>query len=165
MFLDISCNGSRVPVELSTSGGKRRIVLGGRELDCDWLALADGKYSIILDGRVFDLSVEVDGESCSISAGGDSYELRLHDRRRLRSERNLETGKAGLQKVTAAMPGKVVRILVREGEPVKHAQGLLVLEAMKMQNEIRAPKSGVVKQIGVTEGKAVNTGEFLISLE
>jgi acetyl/propionyl-CoA carboxylase alpha subunit len=165
VFLDISCNGSRVPVELTTSGGKRRIVLGGRELDCDWLAIAEGKYSIILDGRVFDLSVEVDGQSCFISTGGNTYELQLLDRRRLRSEKSVETGKAGLQRVTAAMPGKVVRILVSEGETVEHAQGLLVLEAMKMQNEIRAPKSGVVKQIGVSEGRAVNTGEFLVSLE
>jgi pyruvate carboxylase subunit B len=63
------------------------------------------------------------------------------------------------------MPGKVVRILVDVGDSVNFDQGLLVLEAMKMQNEIRAPKSGVVKEIGVVEGKAVNSGDLLVSLE
>ena len=63
------------------------------------------------------------------------------------------------------MPGKVVRILVQAGQKVEYEQGLLVLEAMKMQNEIRAPKGGIVKEIGVAEGRPVSTGEFLISLE
>ncbi|MCD6524434.1 MAG: pyruvate carboxylase subunit B, partial [Thermococcus sp.] len=67
--------------------------------------------------------------------------------------------------VTAPMPGKVVRILVSEGQEVKTGQGLLVLEAMKMENEIPAPKDGVVKKIYVKEGDAVNTGDPLIELD
>ena len=67
--------------------------------------------------------------------------------------------------VTAPMPGKVVRILIKEGEQVKTGQGLLVLEAMKMENEIPAPKDGVVKKIYVKEGDAVNTGDPLIELD
>ena len=63
------------------------------------------------------------------------------------------------------MPGKVVRVLVKEGDTVEFGQGLLVLEAMKMQNEIRAPKSGIVRGIGVSAGATVNTGQFLLSLE
>jgi pyruvate carboxylase subunit B len=63
------------------------------------------------------------------------------------------------------MPGKVIRVLVKPGDKVCYDQGLLVLEAMKMQNEIRAPKAGIVKDIGVQPGGTVGAGDFLISLE
>ena len=67
--------------------------------------------------------------------------------------------------MVAEMPGKVIRLLCEVGDEVALDQGLVVIEAMKMQNEIRAPKSGVVKEIGVEEGKRVNSGDFLLSLE
>jgi acetyl/propionyl-CoA carboxylase alpha subunit len=165
VFLELSCDGTRIPAELSTAGGKRRIALRGRELACDWVVLPNGRYSIILGGRVYDVGVDVQGETCSVDAGGDSYLLHLLDLRRLRPGRNHETGPPGVQEVTAVMSGMVSRVLVREGEAVEYAQGLLVLEAMKMQNEVRSPKRGMVKRIGVAEGKTVKTGEFLISLE
>ena len=63
------------------------------------------------------------------------------------------------------MPGKVIRLLIKPGDSVSCDQGLLVLEAMKMQNEIRAPKSGVVKDIGVKPGETVSAGDFMVSLE
>ncbi len=59
------------------------------------------------------------------------------------------------------MPGKIVRILVREGDPVEAGQGLLVVEAMKMQNEIRSPKSGIIERVLAAEGQPVNAGEIL----
>ncbi len=71
---------------------------------------------------------------------------------------------AGEGVVTAPMPGKILRILVKEGEQVKTGQGLLILEAMKMENEIPAPKDGVVKKILVKEGDTVDTGQALIEL-
>ncbi len=72
---------------------------------------------------------------------------------------------AGEGVVTSPMPGKILRILVKEGEQVKTGQGLVVLEAMKMENEIPAPKDGVVKKILVKEGDTVDTGQPLIELE
>ncbi len=72
---------------------------------------------------------------------------------------------AGEGVVTAPMPGKILRILVKEGESIKTGQGLLVLEAMKMENEIPAPKDGVIKKIHVKEGDTVNTGDPLMEIE
>jgi biotin carboxyl carrier protein len=161
----VSFNQHRIPIELTTSAGKRRVVVDGREFRCDWMALPDGRYSIITDGRVFDLSVDVGRESCTVVSRNASHLLRLIDGRRHGLEREAEEGQAGLRRLNAEMPGKVVRILVQAGQKVEYDQGLLVLEAMKMQNEIRAPKGGIVKEIGVAEGRAVSTGEFLISLE
>ncbi len=67
----------------------------------------------------------------------------------------------GRQQVTAPMPGKVIRILVQAGDRVEAGQGLLVVEAMKMQNEIRSPKSGIMERLHVKEGQPVNAGEVL----
>ncbi len=165
MLLEISCNGHQVPVELVTAGGKRRVFLEGRELECDWIVLPNGRYSILLGGKVYDLSVELAGETCSVTGVNGTYSVRLVDVRRLVTDRDVGEGAVGLQRISADMPGKVVRILVQVGQEVEYDQGLLVLEAMKMQNEIRAPKRGVVKEIGVGAGKAVGAGDFLISLE
>jgi len=66
--------------------------------------------------------------------------------------------------VTAPMPGKILKILVKEGEQVKTGQGLLILEAMKMENEIPAPRDGIVKRILVKEGDTVNTGDPMIEI-
>jgi acetyl/propionyl-CoA carboxylase alpha subunit len=132
---------------------------------CDCVLLPDGHYSIILDGAVFDWRVDLDGDSCSIVGRDGNYTLRIIDPRRMAHAKDVAEGQEGLQRITADMPGKVVRVLVEKDETVNYDQGLLVLEAMKMQNEIRAPKNGTVKEIGVTEGMAVNSGDFLVSLE
>jgi biotin carboxyl carrier protein len=71
----------------------------------------------------------------------------------------------GLQSVSAPMPGKVVRVLVTEGQSVAAGQGIAVVEAMKMQNEMKAPKSGRVIQLKVREGETVGTGEVLALIE
>jgi len=67
----------------------------------------------------------------------------------------------GRQQIIAPMPGKIIRLLVKAGEPVETGQGLLVVEAMKMQNEIRSPKSGTVERLSVAEGQTVNAGEVV----
>jgi biotin carboxyl carrier protein len=71
----------------------------------------------------------------------------------------------GRQQITAPMPGKVVRVLLQEGDTVEAGQGLLVVEAMKMQNEIRSPKSGRVEKLFAKEGLAVNAGDVLAWVE
>ena len=70
-----------------------------------------------------------------------------------------------MQRLRAEIPGKVIRVLAGKGEAVAYDQPVLVVEAMKMQNEIRAPKAGIVKEIAVTEGRTVGSGEFLLSIE
>jgi acetyl/propionyl-CoA carboxylase alpha subunit len=152
-------------VEVSGAPGSWKVTVDGKEVPSDWVPLSNGHVSLILDGRVYDFLIDFSGDSCSVFGRGGSYALRVSDSRRLRPQREVEEGLAGLQRLTAEMPGKVVRILVKQGDTVAYDQGLLVLEAMKMQNEIRAPKSGTVRDIGVAPGKAVNTGEFLLSLE
>jgi len=165
VILEIDCGKQRIKMEVSGAPGAWKVTVDGKQKDCDWVSLPNEHYSLILDGRVYDFLIQVAGDSCSVVDRGGSHALRVADMRRLRPQHEVEEAVAGLQRLTAEMPGKVVRILVKEGDAVSYDQGLLVLEAMKMQNEIRAPKSGMVKTIGVTPGRAVNTGEFLLSLE
>ncbi len=69
------------------------------------------------------------------------------------------------EKISAPMPGKVLSVEVAEGQTVKRGDNLLILEAMKMQNEIKAPRDGVIKSLFITAGKAVTSGEVLLTLE
>ena len=150
---------------MTTPASVRRVTLDGEEVPNDWVRLADGHYSLIVGGRVFDFIIELSEDTCTVTGRDGCQTMRIFDARRLMRNREIEFGQSGLQRLKADMPGKVVRVLVGEGDSVALDQGLLVLEAMKMQNEIRAPKSGIVREIGVTSGTAVNTGQFLVSIE
>ncbi len=165
MVLLIRCHDQQIEVELSSKGTGRTVRVGDREIPCDWIRLPDGQFSLILDGRVFDLTVDMDTDRCDVAGRLATHEFIIADPKKLSSHSQAEERHGGLQRICADMPGKVVRVLARPGESVVFDEGLLVLEAMKMQNEIRAPKSGIVKEIGVQEGRAVNTGDFLLSIE
>ncbi len=165
MKLDISSGSSQFEIEVTGPPGSRRVWVGGREMPCDWVPLADGRYSLILNGRVYDLSLYLDTDTCSVAGRRGSHQFEIIDPRRLSKPRHAEEVRSGLQRISAEMPGKVIRVLVKEGETVRCDQSLLVLEAMKMQNEIRSPKSGTVKKVAVQDGRAVGAGEFLLSIE
>jgi len=165
VILQIDHENHRVTVELAGDAGARKVSLNGSEVLYDWIRLPDGHCSLILDGRVYDFIIEFNDGGCSVTGRDGSLVLGIADSRRLMHLRDVEEGQAGLQRISAEMPGKVVRILVRVGDEVAYDQGLLVLEAMKMQNEIRAPKSGKIREIGIRPGMAVGTGEFLLSLD
>ncbi len=165
MVLDVCCESELISIEVAGEGGRRGISVDGKEEVIEWVRLPDGGYSILFDGRVYDLSAEIDGDSYSVAGRRGRCSFHVRDPRRLDSSAAAEQGTAGLQRLLSDMPGKVVRVLVRENDTVTYDQGLLVVEAMKMQNEIRAPKAGIIKSIGVSAGRTVNTGDFLLSLE
>ena len=138
-----------------------------------------GIYSVLIGGRslavrVYEASAaraaSVDGSGAprsgeyEVHVDGVSYEVSLRDPRRWRRDRT-ELALEGRQTVKAPMPGKVIRILVSQGQAVDAGQGLVVVEAMKMQNEIKSPKAGSVRKVLVGEGQAVNAGETLVVVE
>jgi acetyl/propionyl-CoA carboxylase alpha subunit len=165
MLLEIFCGEQRIPVDLKGAFGVGKVLLDGREVLYDYVKLQNGNYSLIIDGRVYDIFVELSDDGCSVSTREGVFRLRITDHRRIGAGGRGEVGVSGLQRMVAEMPGKIIRLLCKVGDEVALDQGLVVIEAMKMQNEIRAPKSGVVKEIGVEEGKAVSSGDFLLSLE
>ena len=120
-----------------------------------------GVWSVLIDGRSFEVSL--DGGRAAI-AGAGSFAVKVEDPRELSTE--AASGAAGGRYVLAApMPGRVIRVLVKEGDDVAAGQGIVVVEAMKMQNEMPASRAGRVVSIGVKPGDAVSTGQVLAAIE
>lgn len=117
-------------------------------------------YSIILDGRTYEAKVEGD----TVNVSGHRFSVDIIDPRRW-TRKSAGEGREGRAEISALMPGKVVRLLVEPGDLVAAGQGMVVVEAMKMQNEIKAPKAGRVASLAVREGASVNAGEILATIE
>ena len=123
-----------------------------------------GIYSVLIGGDSFEVLVELHSELAGglrVVTGNREYSAAIRDPRQWRRHSGTATEAEGRQRVVAPMPGKIVRVRVKPGDAVEIKQGLLVVEAMKMQNEIRSPKSGMVERLLVIEGQTVNAGETL----
>jgi biotin carboxyl carrier protein len=160
--ISVTIRGHRRVIEASISNGKMRLAVDGRSVEADSVATAPGLCSILLEGRSFEAHVkETAPGDVTVMIDEREFLARIGDPRRWQRRREAALGAEGRQHVTASMPGKVVRVLVAAGEAVEAGQGLVVIEAMKMQNEVRSPRSGRVERLLVTEGQAVNGGEIL----
>ena len=153
-------------VELARVEDDWKVSLDGKELDASVVEVAPNTFSVLLNGRSHQIRVapRADG-TLTLHTGLAEYDVVVTDPRVWRGRRHGALQVEGRQPVTAPMPGKVVRVLVSEGDAVEAGQGLLVVEAMKMQNEIRSPKSGKVEKLLAKEGLAVNAGDVLAWVE
>jgi biotin carboxyl carrier protein len=149
-------------IELEHDGATWRVKLDGRPFAVDAVEIAPNTLSILLDGQSFEINVtpSPDGK-LKLQTGSREFIAEVIDPRAWSGRRHGSVEAEGRQQIVAPMPGKVVRLLVREGDRVEAGQGLLVVEAMKMQNEIRSPKNGAVERILVKEGQPVNAGDVL----
>ena len=162
MKLEVQIAGRKRNVEVAHEGQRLLVRLDGRELAADAVEVATGTYSILLDGQSFEVRVQPEpGGRLHVQTCGEEFPVEVRDPRVWRGKRGGVLEAEGRQQVTAPMPGKIVRVLVAAGDKVEAGQGLLVVEAMKMQNEIRAPKSGTVERVLVSEGQAVTAGHVL----
>lgn len=148
-------------VEFAREGSRLRVALEGRTVEADAVEIAPGIYSILLDGRSLEVRVESARGTIRVHAGGAVFSAQVRDPRAWRGRSGGVLEAEGRQQITAPMPGKIVRVLVAAGDAVETGQGLFVVEAMKMQNEIHSPKTGKVERLFVKEGQAVNAGEVL----
>jgi biotin carboxyl carrier protein len=123
-----------------------------------------GVYSILLDGRSYEAYVEETPAGMAVSIDGYRFEIEARDPRRW-SRRSAGGGGEGVQTISSPMPGKVVRVLVAPGDAVEAGQGIVVVEAMKMQNEMKAPRAGKVRSVTTQPGATIAAGEVLAMLE
>ena len=137
--------------------------LDGRPVEVDVVEVAAGTYSILLAGQSYEVRVRPGvGGGLIVQTADEEIPVEVLDPRAWRGRRSAQGVEAeGRQQIMAPMPGKVVRVLVKQGDAVEAGQGIVVVEAMKMQNEIRSPKSGTLERLHVKEGQAVNAGEIL----
>jgi biotin carboxyl carrier protein len=142
----------------------------GRVGSADWVEITPGVYSILIGGRSYQARVtsRLDASSREVpyvvALGSREYEVEVRDPRAWSRRVGSGVGE-GPQEITAPMPGKVVKVLVTEGQQVSRGQGLVVIEAMKMQNELHAPRAGRVGRIYAAEGSGVEAGAKLLRLE
>jgi len=123
-----------------------------------------GVYSILVNGKSFEVRVFPTPQGWTVQVDGVRYAAEVRDPRNS-SRRSKAARGAGRQNINAPMPGKVIRVLVHEGATVETGQGLVVVEAMKMQNEMKASRPGRVVEIRVRDGDTVGSGETLVVLE
>lgn len=147
-------------VEFTRAGERIECLIDGRSVDADVAEISRGIYSILIGGRSFEVHVEAHGQALRITAGACEFLASVIDPRRYRKGGGSVLAE-GRQQVAAPMPGKVIRLLVKAGETVKAGQGIVVVEAMKMQNEVKSPKAGTIEKLLVAEGQPVNAGDAL----
>jgi biotin carboxyl carrier protein len=149
-------------VELERSADRWKITLDGKPVDADAVEITPNTLSVLLDGQSYEVRISPSPDGVlRIQTGLEEFTAEVSDSRAWRGRRHGTLEAEGRQQVLAPMPGKVIRVLVKAGDKVEAGQGLLVVEAMKMQNEIRSPKGGTVERLQVKEGQPVNAGDVL----
>ena len=159
--------GDRVhEVDLVRRLGELLVTVNGESLDLNYSeADRHGQVTLQLDGRSFGASIEGTDSEVSVTLAGHSYQMQIEDEREHAAHVAERAASKGGGTIKAVMPGVVVETLVEVGDEVAEGQPLLILEAMKMQNEILAPGPGIVAQYHIEPGQAVASGEKLVELK
>jgi biotin carboxyl carrier protein len=164
MTYEINIDGKNYRLELNRLDERWECHLDGRAIEVDAVLARRDVLSVIIGGKAYEIKRERTAIDMHLWVGSVRYAAQLRDPRSLRSRASADDGK-GPRKLVAPMPGKVVRVLVEEGSEVEAGQGIVVVEAMKMQNEIKSPKKGVVRKLVASENSAVNAGDVLAVVE
>jgi biotin carboxyl carrier protein len=153
---------SRV-VDVTGTNGRYRITIGDEVWEVDARLTPQGIYSLLIDGvsHVADV-LDRDG-ACVVTVGGELYDITVEEQtRHIIRTRGGAQGGSRSRTLTAPLPGKISRVAVRPGDPVNAGDTLVVIEAMKMENEFKAGAAGTVAEVRVAPGQAVNAGDVLI---
>jgi biotin carboxyl carrier protein len=170
--IEVNDRSRTVSVEC-TAPGRFRVVVDGRPHDVDAVRVDSFGLSVLLDGQA-GISREIQVAPADVRGGpgtllvgmdGRTVGATLNGRRTRRAGRVGRTDADGEQVIVAPMPGRVVRVLVAPGDVVAARQSVIVVEAMKMENELRSPKAGRVKDVAVTAGTSVDAGRVLVVIE
>lgn len=158
--------GEQVPVSIGKDKeGNTTVTIGDRECVVDARWTQTDLLSLIIDGRSYQVDIHTDRDVHEVLIEGEHFEFELFDERKALFKKSASMGAEGVQEIKSSMPGRIVKVLVAEGDEVEQGQGLVVVEAMKMENEIKSSKAGVVKKVGVSEGEAVEAGALLVVVE
>ncbi len=166
MIYDVVIDGTTHRVELTKREGTWVCKVDDAMMEVDAAFTARDVMSILLGGKAYEIKRErsLSGETHMI-VGSARYASEVQDPRSLKTRRAKSGATEGPQKLAAPMPGKIVRILLPEKSEVEAGQGVIVVEAMKMQNELKSPKKGIIAKVMVAEGATVNAGDALVIIE
>ncbi len=161
VLIEIDGKKRRVELPEVSDSGVVECVVDGQAMRVDVRVLEPGVMSLVAEGRQYRCVLDGDG----VVIGGRRYGFSLEDPRSLQGRRGSGGGAQGPRPVKAPMPGRVVRLLVEAGNEVTEGQGVVVIEAMKMQNELKASKAGRVVTVGVAVGDTVGAGDVLLVVD
>ena len=164
MTYEIAIDGKCYRLDLSQAGGRWSCRVDASEIEMDAVLARPNVLSLRIGNKAYEVKCERVGGDVHIWVGSQRFAAEVRDPRSLRG-RALAADDQGPKKLTAPMPGKVVRVLLSPGTAVEAGAGVLVVEAMKMQNEVKSPKKGTIQKILVSEGAAVNAGDVLAIVE
>ena len=163
MIFDATVDGRALRVEVRGKDGRYVVLLDGAPLEVDLQDTGSHFVSLLVGGRSYEAGLEKRPGGYTVVLADDVVSVDLAEGAKSSSAPVRKA--AGLARVTAPMPGKLVRVLVAAGQGVAAGEGLVVVEAMKMENELRSPKAGTVKEVPVREGQAVEAGTLLVVVE
>ncbi len=155
-------------VAVTATGSPAAVQLDETTYEVDFAPVGGGLFSLLVKGRSYEVDVVEEGEGVlAVWVEGEPHRIQFQEegRRPRKAARAAGEVKGGRQTIVAPMPGKVVKLLVRPDQEVSAGQGVVVIEAMKMENELKASGSGVVKEIKVQEGAGVSGGDVLVVIE
>ena len=150
---------------LKIEDGRVSAEIGDRVYNLNVREIEPGSYMFFLNTNVHECRVSASKNAFDVSIHGRNYSITIVDPKRLRSGQNSDRHHHGVAEILAPMPGKVVRVQTETGATVEKGTGVVVVEAMKMQNEMKSPRDGVVVSISVKAGDTVNAGDVLAVIE
>jgi biotin carboxyl carrier protein len=168
MIYRVNVDGREYSVEIKRSPPDANVWVGevsGKEFELNAIQVTEGVLSILIGGRTYEIKRDSTASGNRLYLNGRAFQCEVRDPRALRGRRLAGGYAEGPKRITAPMPGKVIRVVAAAGTPVEAGQGVIVIEAMKMQNELKSPKKGRVQKIVASEGAAVNAGDTLAVIE
>jgi len=165
MTYEVLIDGKAHKLELAREGNRWLCRLDGQMIEADALVTSPDVMSVVIDGTAYEVKRERTPTDLHVWVKNSRFAAEVRDPRSLRSRKAAAGAGEGPQKLVAPMPGKVVRVLLPADSPVEAGQGVIVVEAMKMQNELKSSKKGTVKQVLVAEGASVTAGDVLAIIE
>jgi len=164
--LELIIDGEPAQAEFTSANGITQLRYNGQLHEASVSEPEPGMFLVIIDNRVYRCTLErLSTGAIEVIVNSRRVSITVSDRKHLRHQPGASAGGEGPAALSSPMPGKVVRILLNPGDQVAAHQGVLVVEAMKMQNEIQSPRAGKILEINASEGQTVNAGQKLALIE
>jgi len=164
----VEADGQHFELDFQEEDGVLTVEIAGERITLDLSQVSQPSlYSLLIDNKSYDVLVEPHGENYDVLIGAEMYHLKVQDEwaRRLANIQRKAQVETGELAIKAPMPGAVVSVEVSVGDDVRKGQGLVILSAMKMENEIKSPRAGRVKSVEVQAGQTVEQGRTLVVIE
>ena len=153
-------------VKITADGGQNfTMLINGKKIEADFVKTGHNLYSLIIDNKSYEIDIYFDGEKYDVLVNGDHFAVEVFDELKKMLRDRVTKGLQGRQIISTPMPGLVTKVMVQEGQEVEEGTPLLILVAMKMENQIKSPKKGVVQNLYVAPNQTVSIGDKLVIID